>query len=52
MDTRILALMIVVIGFAVLAAWVFWPKNRERLEAHGRIVLDSEPTTNDEGEHQ
>ena len=28
--------------FVVIVAWAFWPRNKERLEAHGRIPLDDD----------
>ena len=48
MDIRIIALLVVVCGFALLTAWVFWPSNKARLEAHGRLILDA----SDEGDQE
>ena len=28
--------------FISIFAWAFWPKNKERLEAYGRIPLDDD----------
>ncbi len=42
MDIRILSLIFVVLAFTVLFAWVFAPKNKERLEAQGRMPLEEE----------
>ncbi|MFW6198865.1 MAG: cbb3-type cytochrome oxidase subunit 3 [Acidobacteriota bacterium] len=34
--------------FVGIVAWVFWPRNRQRLERHGRIPLeDDEPSRRD-----
>lgn len=53
MDLRILSLMIVVFGFALLTVWVFKPRNRERLEGHGNLIFDANNNTKtDEGDHQ
>lgn len=29
--------------FVAIAAWAYWPRNRQRFEAHARIPLDDEP---------
>ena len=44
-------LVLVIILFVGIVAWVFWPKNRQRLEQHGRIPLEDEeaPRSDDEG---
>ena len=42
MDFRILSLIFVVLAFTVLFAWVFAPRNKERLEAQGRTPLADE----------
>ncbi len=42
MSSQIIALIFVVLSFTVLFTWVFWPSNRERLEAHGQLALDPE----------
>ena len=42
MSTQIIALIVVVLSFSVLFAWVFWPSNRERFENLGKLILDSE----------
>jgi len=42
MTTQIFALIIVVISFSVLFAWVFMPSNRARFEAQGKQILDSD----------
>jgi cbb3-type cytochrome oxidase subunit 3 len=39
---KLFALLLVVVCFAWLVLWVFWPSNRARLEAHGSIALDDE----------
>jgi cytochrome c oxidase cbb3-type subunit 4 len=30
--------------FLAIAVWAYWPRNKERLQAHARIPLDDEPT--------
>ncbi len=40
MTTQIFALILVVLSFAVLFTWAFWPGNKARFEAQGRSVLD------------
>lgn len=30
--------------FLAIAVWAYWPRNKQRLEAHARIPLDDEPT--------
>ncbi len=45
-DIRIISLIFVVVSFAVLFTWVFLPKNRDRLEAQGRMAIE------DEGDNQ
>ena len=40
--SQIVALLIVVLGFTLLVAWVYWPSNRERLESYGSEIIDSE----------
>lgn len=30
--------------FLAIAVWAYWPKNKPRFEAHGRIPLDDERT--------
>jgi len=47
MTTQIFALILVVLSFAALFAWAYWPGNKARFEAHGRLILDNE---NNEGE--
>ena len=29
--------------FLGIVGWVVWPRNKNRLEAHGRIPLDDDP---------
>jgi len=42
MSIQIFGLIIVMLGFATLVTWVFWPGNRERFESHGRLILDAQ----------
>lgn len=42
MTMQIIALIFVVLSFTALFAWVFWPSNRDRLEAQGHLALDVE----------
>jgi cbb3-type cytochrome oxidase subunit 3 len=42
MTTQIFALILVVASFAALFTWAFWPGNKSRFEAQGRLVLDAE----------
>jgi len=28
--------------FAAIAVWAYWPRNKQRFEAHGRIPLDDD----------
>ena len=42
MTLQIFSLICVVIIFTGLFAWVFWPSNRDRLEAKGLLALDDE----------
>ena len=42
MSGTIFSLIAVVVGFCALVAWVYWPSNKERIEARGRIPLDDE----------
>lgn len=44
MTIQIFALILVVASFAALFAWAFWPGNKARFEAQGKLVLDSEQT--------
>jgi hypothetical protein len=41
------ATLLVAVAFTALVVWVILPRNRDRLEDHGRIPLDSNKT--DEG---
>lgn len=47
MTTQIFALILVVLSFAALFTWAFWPGNKARFEAQGKLVLDNE---NNKGE--
>jgi len=49
MTPTIVSLLAVTLGFAALVLWVYWPSNRSRFEAHGRIPFDddAEQTAND-----
>ena len=31
--------------FLAIAVWAYWPRNRQRLEAHARIPLDDDERT-------
>ena len=31
--------------FLAIAVWAFWPRNKERLQAHARIPLDDDERT-------
>ncbi len=42
MSAQIFALIVVVIIFTLLFAWVFWPGNRERFENQGRSIIDTQ----------
>jgi cbb3-type cytochrome oxidase subunit 3 len=42
MSTTLFSLIAVTVGFAALIAWVYWPSRKSRLEALGRIPLDSD----------
>ena len=42
MTMQIIALIFVVLSFTALFAWVFWPSNRDRLEAKGQLALDAD----------
>ncbi len=32
--------------FIAIAIWAYWPRNRQRFEAHARIPLDDDAPTN------
>ncbi len=40
MSTMSFSLICVVIAFTALVVWVYWPGNKARFEARGRIPLD------------
>ncbi len=40
MSINILSLIVVMCGFFALLLWVYWPSNKDRLEAHGRLPLE------------
>ncbi len=40
MSMNTLSLIAVVCGFSALVLWVYWPSNKERLEARGRLPLE------------
>ena len=44
MTTQIFALILVVVSFAALFTWAFWPGNKARFEAHGKLILDADST--------
>ena len=33
--------------FLAIAVWAYWPRNKQRFEAHGRIPLDDETPSRD-----
>lgn len=42
MSSQILALLVMVVSFAALVAWVYWPGNKTRLEGQGSEILELE----------
>lgn len=42
MTLQTIALLIVVIGFSTLVAWVYSPANKERLNESARIAIEDE----------
>ena len=42
MSPLIFSLIVVVVAFSALVAWVYWPTNKARFEARGRIPLDDQ----------
>ena len=45
MSSQIFALIFVVLSFTLLFTWVFWPSNRARFEAQGKMILDADENT-------
>ena len=42
MTATLFSLVAVTLGFTLLVAWVYWPSRKNKLEALGKIPLDSE----------
>ena len=52
MTPTLFSLIAVTFGFLVLVIWAFWPGNRDRLEAHGRIPLEDSSDVGNIGSNQ
>jgi cbb3-type cytochrome oxidase subunit 3 len=50
MNSQIVALIFVVLSFALLFTWVFWPSNKARFEAQGQMVLDRDDVKSNQSE--
>ena len=37
--------------FLAIAVWAYWPSNKRRLQAHGRIPLDDDAPSRDTTAH-
>ena len=42
MSTQIFALVLVVLSFAALFTWAFWPGNKAHFEAQAKLILDDD----------